>query len=280
MKIPHINMTRQAFPILIFSFLSATVIAQPNPAPKARHAYIVACHRGDHVIYPENTLVAYAEGIKNDADYVEIDLRTTKDGELVSMHDATVNRMTNGKGAVKDLTLAEIEQLQIKSKDSTDKTVYRVPTFKQIIDLCKDKIYIYIDFKEADPTLVYPILVKNGMEKQVLVYINAEHQFTEWRQVAPKMPLMVSMPDNVKSTNAMKSFIDKVKPDILDGSYKDYTKEMVALAKENNLLVWPDAQSREEGPKDWDYAIAIGLTGIQTDHPAALIKYLKEKGLR
>src|ERR1041385_990455 len=96
------------------------VSAQPNPVPTARHKFIVICHRGDHVIYPENTLAAYAEAIKNGADYVEIDLRTTKDSALVSMHDGTVNRMTNAKGNVKDMTLAEaeIEQLQVESRDS------------------------------------------------------------------------------------------------------------------------------------------------------------------
>ena len=127
--------------------------AQSNPPPPARHPFIVISHRGDHVKYPENTLEGYAEAIKNEADYVEIDLRTTKDGELVSMHDGTVNRMTEGKGNVKDMTLAEIEQLHVKNRDSLDKAFYRVPTFKQILEACKDKIYIYIDFKNADASL-------------------------------------------------------------------------------------------------------------------------------
>jgi glycerophosphoryl diester phosphodiesterase len=82
---------------------------------------------------PKIPLAAYQEAIKNEADYVEIDLRTTKDGELVSMHDGSINRMTNGKGNLKDFTLDELEQLKVKSKDTTDKTIYRVPTFKQIL---------------------------------------------------------------------------------------------------------------------------------------------------
>ncbi|MBS1523802.1 MAG: glycerophosphodiester phosphodiesterase family protein [Bacteroidetes bacterium] len=253
--------------------------AQPNPAPKARHKFIVICHRGDHVKYPENTLAAYAEAINNGADYVEIDLRTTKDSALVSMHDNTVNRMTNAKGLIKDMTLDEIEQLQVKSRDSLDKKVYRVPTFEEILKLCKDKIYIYIDFKNASVPATYAMLKKYGMEKQVLVYINAIQQYIDWRHVAPDMPLMFSMPNSAKDVEGMKTFINQVKPDILDGGWKEYSKEMVQFANEQNIPVWPDIQSMNED-KDWDTAIALGFKGMQTDHPAAFIKYLEEKGLR
>lgn len=120
--------------IALFAGLDTYV---PNPAPVSKHTFIIAAHRGDHVIYPENTLAAYREAIKNEADYVEIDLRTTKNGELISMHDASVNRMTNGSGLVKDLTLAELEQLTVKSKDIASTEIHRIPTFKQILKLCK-----------------------------------------------------------------------------------------------------------------------------------------------
>ncbi|MBS1503566.1 MAG: glycerophosphodiester phosphodiesterase family protein [Bacteroidetes bacterium] len=256
------------------------VNAQTNPVPKPHHNFTVIAHRGDHVIYPENTLDAYAEAIKNEADYVEIDLRTTSDGQLISMHDATVDRMTNGKGAVKDMTLEQIGLLKVKSKDSADNKVYRVPTFEQILNLCRDKIYIYIDFKQADAAATYAELKKFGMEKQVLIYINNPRQFTDWRQVAPDMPLMVSMPGNVKSTAAMKAFINQVKPDLLDGGWREYTAEMVAAAKAMGIPVWPDIQSGSEGPQDWEPALAKGFMGLQTDHPAAIIQFLKKKGLR
>ncbi|HTI61333.1 glycerophosphodiester phosphodiesterase family protein [Mucilaginibacter sp.] len=266
------------FAIVYMASLQASH-AQVNPPPRARHSFTVIAHRGDHVKYPENTLEGYAEAIKNEADYVEIDIRTTKDGELVSMHDGTVNRMTEGTGNVKDLTLAEIEQLHVRSRDSLDRAVYRVPTFKQILALCKDKIYIYIDYKNADVSVAYAMLKEYGMEKQVLVYINNPQQFIDWRKVAPGMPLMVSLPGNVKDVDGIKAFIDKVKPDILDGGWKEYTPAMVASAKAMGLTVWPDIQSQNEA-QNWDEALTKGFTGLQTDHPADLVKFLKSKGLR
>ena len=274
------RLMKHLFIVLIAGLIGVNASAQPNPVPKPRHSFIVIAHRGDHVIYPENTLAAYAEAIKNGADYVEIDVRTTKDNALVSMHDASVNRMTNGKGAVKDLTLDEIEALQVKSRDSLDKAVYKVPTFEQILALCKDKIYIYIDFKQASAAATYSLLKKYGVEKQVLVYINAKEQIADWRNVDPAMPLMFSLPGNTKDVTGMQAFINLTKADLLDGDWSDYTTKMVSAAKAMNLPAWPDAQSKDEGPAVWNQAIAKGFWGLQTDHPAALVKYLKEKGLR
>lgn len=271
-------MKRFSFLILL-CLISIWAKAQFNPPPPARHNFIVIAHRGDHVVYPENTLAAYVEAIKNDVDYVEIDLRTTKDGKLISMHDGTVNRMTDGKGNVSDFTLDEIEQLKIKSRDSLDKTVYRVPTFEEILRLCNNKIYIYIDFKNASAFAAYAMLRQYGMEKQVLVYINGPQQFIDWRKTAPDMPLMVSMPANIKDEAGMKAFIESTKADILDGGWKEYSSEMVSSAQKMHLTVWPDIQGKEEAA-DWEQAISKGFKGLQTDHPAALIKLLKEKGLR
>lgn len=250
----------------------------PNPVPAAKHKFTVIAHRGDHTVYPENTLAAYAQAIKDGADYVEIDLRTTKDGQLVSLHNERVDQMTNGKGLVKNLLLTDLQKLRINSADQAQNL--NIPTFKQILELCKNKIYLYIDFKEAEPNVVMPLLRAYGMENQVLVYINSPEQFIAWRKTAPKTPLMLSLPDDVKDSLAMISFINQYKPDLLDGDYKQYNHQLLAAAKNRHLPVWPDGQSKSEGPAIWDEVIAKGLMGLQTDHPQEFINYLKQKGLR
>jgi glycerophosphoryl diester phosphodiesterase len=253
---------------------------RPNPVPEPRHKFIVIAHRGDHIIYPENTLEGYNQAIKNGADYIEIELRTTSDGHFVSMHDASVNRMTGSKGLIKDLTLEQIENLKVNTKSKTDTALYMVPTFEQILELCHNKIYIYIDFKEADAMATYKILKQYHMEKQVIVYINKLSQFTDWRKSVPAMPLILSMPDSVKDTGAMQKFVNEYHPDVLDGNYDEYSSQMVAFAGTINLPIWPDAQGPLEGPAVWEKAITLGLKGLQTDNPSALAKYLAQKGLR
>ncbi|TFF38570.1 glycerophosphodiester phosphodiesterase family protein [Mucilaginibacter psychrotolerans] len=265
-------------PIATVAIAAALIWLKPNSVPQSKHNFIVIAHRGDHVIYPENTLEAYREAIKNEADYIEIDLRTTKDSQLVSMHDATVNRMTNGKGAVNSFTLAELQQLKLKGGDSVN--TYHVPTFVEILKLAKNKINIYLDFKAADPAVAYQMIQQYHMEKQVLVYINSAKQLTGWRKVAPKMPLMLSLPDSVTTVDGMKTFIDKYRPDLLDGDYGQYNPDMLAFAATRDIPVWPDIQSATEGTADWSKAVKTGFKGLQTDHPAALAAFLKQQKLR
>lgn len=262
----------------IFPFTAGAQPPAPLPSPK--HPFIVVAHRGDHTQAPENTLQAYANAIKNGADYVEIDLRTTVDSQLVIMHDATVDRMTNGKGLVKDLPYDSLRRLKVSNKAHPEWGEFDIPTFSQVLDLCKDKIHIYLDFKNADPAVAYKEIVRHGMERQVVVYINAPLQFTGWRNAAPAMPLMVSLPRTVRDTATLNAFLDKYHPEVLDGNFDEYTPEMVQAAKEKGYLVLPDIQRAGEGPVLWEQAVQKGIRALQTDHPGDLVAWLKEKGLR
>jgi glycerophosphoryl diester phosphodiesterase len=263
----------------LLSLISAKVVAQP-PLPYSKHAPVVIAHRGDHVEVPENTVAAFEKAIAHGVDYVEIDLRTTKDGKLVLMHNGTVDKMTNGTGNVKDLTFAEIRQLQVKSKNPADKKVYQVPTFKEALNACKGKMYIYLDFKEADVTAAYAQIKAAGMEKSIVVYINKREQLAEWQKVAPKMPLMCSLGDDVKDAASLLAYINQTKVQVLDGRPQQYTPEMMAAAKAVGVAIWLDVQQNEEGPAAWDPALQLKVGGMQTDHPELLVQYLKKIGKR
>lgn len=251
-----------------------------NPLPPPKHRFIVVCHRGDHTHAPENTLAAVENAINDGADYVEIDLRTTADSQLVIMHDASVNRMTTGTGLVKDLTLAQLRELRVKDKMHPEWGQTDIPLFSEVLALCKDKIYIYLDFKNADPSAAYKEIVRYGMERQVIVYINAEQQFYQWRQAAPAMPLMVSLPGGIKDTAGLNVFLNKYCVEILDGNHDEYTADMIKMANATGHTVLPDIQGPGENAALWDIALQKGLRGLQTDHPGELIDYLKKRQVR
>lgn len=89
--------------LLGFTFLTGLIqnlYGQQATIPKSKNDFAVIAHRGNHTNAPENTLIAYLNAITAGADYIETDLRTTKDSQLVIMHDASVNRMTNGNGKI------------------------------------------------------------------------------------------------------------------------------------------------------------------------------------
>lgn len=268
-----------AYLLLSFSFFGAS-FGQQAKLPPQKHKLVVIAHRGDHTEAPENTLTAYRNAIQHEVDYVEIDLRTSKDGQLVIMHDASINRMTNAEGLVKEKTLAELKKLVVADKDHPEWKAETIPTFEEVLQACKGKIYIYLDFKDASVTATMQLLKKYGMEQSVVVYINAEEQFKEWRRVAPAMPLMVSLPDSVKTAQGVTDFLTATGADILDGSYEDYTPGMVKAAADKKIPVCPDIQSHHEGPDEWGPALQKGFSGLQTDHPKLLVEYLKKEGLR
>jgi glycerophosphoryl diester phosphodiesterase len=251
-----------------------------NPLPKAEHRFIIVAHRGDHTNAPENTLAAFENAIQDGADYIEIDLRTTLDSQLVIMHDVSVDRMTEGKGFVKDMALETIRKLKVKDKVHPAWGEFEIPLFKEVLRLSKGKINIYLDFKNADPAAAYKEILEYGMEKHVVVYINEEQQLYGWRRAAPAMPLMVSLPDNVKDTFTMKSFLNKMQVEILDGDNEQYTNEMVTFAGKMGHLVLPDIQGSNESGALWEGAIQKGIRALQTDHPKELIKYLIANRLR
>lgn len=247
--------------------------------PESKHKFIVIAHRGDHVEVPENTIASFEHAIKNTVDYVEIDLRTTKDSVLVIMHDNTVDRMTNGTGKVSDLTFAQLTRLSVidKAKDSTKK--YPVPIFEDVLKTCRNKIHIYLDYKSANVAQTYQLIKKYGMEDQIIVYINAPSQYTDWRKIAPEMPLMLSLPNDVKTPDDLNRFLLATPVTLLDGDYSDYTPAVFQSAVKAGIPAWPDIQGPNEA-NNWAIAIKMGFRGLQTDHPAALIEYLKKNGLR
>jgi len=247
--------------------------------PRSKNAFVVIAHRGDHTAAPENTIKAFRNAIKNHADYIEIDLRTTKDSQLVIMHDENLFRMTGINESISNLTLDSLKKIYIFDKNHPEYGRHHIPTLAEILKLCKGRANIYLDFKNASVQKTYETIYSLKMDHSVIVYINSPSQFKLWRIIAPSMPLMISLPSHIKDKEALKLFIETHHPDLLDGNYESYSASMVEAAAESNIKIWPDIQSTQE-EKNWGKAIRMNFSGLQTDHPLALIRFLKRNKLR
>lgn len=95
----------------------------------------IMAHRGSSGTHPENTLPAFSEAIRVGADGIELDVHLSSDQELIVMHDETVNRTTNGKGAIVDKTLAELKKLNAGSWFDEAFTATKIPTLKEVLNL-------------------------------------------------------------------------------------------------------------------------------------------------
>lgn len=259
------------------SLIFHTLLIAQTTAPKlpvCKNKMVVIAHRGNHVTVPENTVASIEAAYQCGADYAELDLRTSKDGHLVLIHDATVNSTTTAQGKVADMTLSQLRQLPLKSKDGK---AYQIPTFAEALAAAKGKIHIYLDFKEADVTETWKQIQQAGMEKQVVVYLNKIEQYHAWKAIAQHLPLMTSLPEAFTTPAQMEAFLDTVSVAVLDNIN---TAALLATARKRNVAVWLDAQSSSEGPEVWNAVIGKGAQGMQSDNPGALVSYLRKKKLR
>jgi len=141
---------------------------------------ICIAHRGGAAYAPENTLAAIKNAVKIGADYAEIDVHLSKDGEIVVIHDDELERTTNGKGQVKDKTLKELKRLDAGSWFSPKFKGERIPTLEEVLDTAKGKIGIVIEIKngpnfyEGIEEKVVKLVRKKDMVDDVIV-ISFDH---------------------------------------------------------------------------------------------------------
>src|SRR5258708_12492052 len=123
----------------------------PVPTP------LVIAHRGDSAHRPENTLAAFASALEIGAAIAEFDVHLTRDGEVVVIHDATLDRTTNGHGAVRNMTLAEIRRLSAGYPARFGSTYRgeRVPTLGEVLGLLRERAQALIKIK-PDPATHTP----------------------------------------------------------------------------------------------------------------------------
>jgi glycerophosphoryl diester phosphodiesterase len=114
------------------------------------NAVLVIAHRGASGHAPENTLAAFRKAISQGAVFIETDLQLSRDARFVAIHDNTVNRTTNGQGAVHDLTLAELQGLDAGSWFGSEFAGERIPTLDEILEFSKKHdIVFYLELKPS-----------------------------------------------------------------------------------------------------------------------------------
>ncbi len=239
--------------------------------PRQGGVYVIA-HRGAHKGIPENTLAAYRKAIELGADFIEIDLRTTQDGEFVSVHNRTVDAYTidGTKGAVNDLTLAEIRALDIGSRVGEEWKDERVPTFDEILGLCNGKIGIYLDLKDAPIDEVARQIREYGMERNV-VWCISPGQVAAVREVCPQC---IPMPDPI-SEATLTAMLKETSPQVVAPVWRDFSATFSRPCHDVGALVFVD--ERESTTSNWQQALDWGADGIQTDAPEELIRYLTQR---
>ncbi|MEH7225364.1 glycerophosphodiester phosphodiesterase family protein [Bacillus sp. JJ1566] len=157
---------------------------------------LIIAHRGANDRFNEHTLTAYKIASEDGVDYLEIDLRMTKDGELVAMHDDAINRTTNGEGKVSDYTLEELKNFKTMSTFNHKKVFEEIPTLSEIFDSFSDTENFYIETRlvnnqlAMEDKLIELLKEYNLLDNQrVILQSFSTKSLEKIKSLAPDLPL-------------------------------------------------------------------------------------------
>lgn len=204
-----------------------------NLLQEGNNSVLVVSHRADWRNAPENSLQAIRNCIEMGVDMVEIDLKKTKDGHLILMHDKTIDRTTTGKGKPEDYTLEELRKFRLKN-GTNHRTAHIIPTFEEVMQLCKGKIMVNVDkgydyFNEA-----YAILEKSGTTRQCIMKASLPYERVkaEHGDILQKMIFMpVVALDKEGAEDIIDGYMAHMKPMAYELVFSKDTPEIQRLIK-------------------------------------------------
>jgi len=234
--------------------------------------FVVMAHRGASAAAPENTLIAYKKAIEMGADYAELDVRQTKDGVIVLMHDKTVHRTTGVKGFVWDFTLEELKQLEAGSWFGEEFRGEPVPTLGEVIRLVKGRMKLDIEVKisENEPGIaqrVVDIVRSEDFSKDCIITSFDMETIKTFNSIAPDLETGLIFEKEYQTD------VFEGPWEVLCSNFELVDLEFVQLAKESGkkIFVWT-VNDREEMLR----LIGLGVDGIITDRPDLLKSVLAE----
>jgi len=170
----------------------------------ARAVQQIVAHRGSSADRPECTLVALTRAIAVGATASEVDVRRTRDGQLVILHDKTLDRTTNGRGPIGGLTLAEVKRLDAGSWFDRRYKNERVPTLREVLEVGGKRIDVLLDLKEQgddyDRQVVSEVR-RYGQPRHIIVGVRSVAQARRFRKLLPeaKQLGLIPAPESIEA---------------------------------------------------------------------------------
>lgn len=283
--------------VLIAAIALGLLLARPAPAhpwftPRAgEHTPLVFAHQGGENLWPSNTLLAFQNSAELGADVLDTDMHMTRDGALVLMHDQTVDRTTDGAGAIRDLTLAEIKRLDAGydfSLDGGQTFPFRgqgltVPTLEELFQAFPEKRF-GIEIKQTEPAPTAKefcrVIRQHNMEDQVLVSSFRQANMDAFRAECPEVATSATE-DEVRVFYVLfrlgltglltPNYASLQVPESSGGIFL-LSPDFVRAAQARGLAVQPWTINETE---DLQRILALGVDGINTDNPDRLLELLK-----
>jgi glycerophosphoryl diester phosphodiesterase len=211
-------------------------------------------HRGAKGYEPENTLIAFLKGIDLKVDGIELDVHLSLDGEIMVIHDETIDRTTNGKGFVNQFTSSELRK-------------YGIPTLTEVFNLANQKCLINIELKGIGTAKPVVDLIANYISEKNWNYTDFLVSSFDWKMLEevqllnPKIQIGVLTEESIEEAFA---FAKKIKAFSIHPDYRLLTKENVALMQENGFEIYTWTVNSKE---DIQKIKSFNVNGMISDFP-------------
>jgi len=237
---------------------------------------LIIAHRGASGNAPENTLAAFRKAVALGATFIETDLQLSRDARFMAIHDATVNRTTNGHGAVHDMTLADLRKLDAGSWFGSEFAGERIPTLEEILEFSKkNDVVFYLEIKPGaawggEHALIGALRDSGEIPRAVVISFDAAIVLN-LRKIEPT--LMTGLLYDGQIENPLEKAVEigarqlAVRGDLV-------TPALIAQAKKKDLQVvcWT-----VNHPAHMRMLAAAGVDGIMSDYPDRLVAAVRKE---
>ncbi len=250
----------------------------------------IIAHKGSSGVAPENTLIAFEKALELGVDMIELDVRHTRDEEIIVFHDQTLERTTNGTGDVHDYTLEELKQLDAGSWFDSQYSDQKIPTLKEALDLIDGRCKVLIEIKHMDHPHYHDFAEKlidvikqerNGFEWCILqsyedIYLEEAHNYDERVQTKKLLigedsaPLLAFYVESRVHLGRSKK---ELQLDALNPHFETLSPRRIFRMHARGYKVYTYPVNTRE---DMIKCLNMGVDGIITDYPARLVELRKD----
>jgi glycerophosphoryl diester phosphodiesterase len=258
------------FPGVLLAFVLLPGGAEAGTAPPAfaffepvspPRAVQTMAHRGAMRQAPENTARALELSIADTVEWVEVDVRLTKDGQHVLCHDEELGDKTDGTGRLRDRTLAELRALDAGTKFALRFAGERILTLAEALELARGRVNLYLDCKDDNPAQLANDVIAARMEHQVVIYDTPQGLKAIRAAATRELGLMTKWRPRVGIT----PWVDEVRPAAVEIDAGDVTPLICREFKSRGIKVQAKTLGADDRPEVWDRVAAAGVDWLQTD---------------
>ncbi|MFP4978536.1 glycerophosphodiester phosphodiesterase [Paenibacillus sp. CN-4] len=243
-------------------------------------------HRGASAYAPENTLASFRLAQRMGANYLEMDLQLTRDGEIVLMHDETVNRTTNGRGRVNRMTLEQLKKLDAGAWFNKKHPMYareeyageKVPTLREVFEEFGDEVHYMLETKEpaASPGLearLVELAKEYRLEDRVAVQSFSKDSLRTIHTLSDKIPLFLLIWHNNQANISDRELAEFARYGTgIASNFQRLNREYVEKVKSAGLLVYAYTVNYQVNMAK---AVGWGVDGVHTDYPDRLTEVIE-----